>query len=85
MTKIRAKFKCDSAGISVWGKKEKDGEILHQTEFKFSPVHDPDPQSENGRFYRATPQGNIVLMATSLANDAFSPGEEYYVEFSPAT
>ena len=49
------------------------------------PVYDPDPQSENGRFYKYTPSGEIKLSVLNPdAAAAFEIGEEYYVEFTRA-
>ncbi len=47
-------------------------------------VYDPDPNSENGQFFRWTPCGNITM---GVVNDEtakqFVPGTEVYVDFTP--
>lgn len=51
----------------------------------FHPVYSADPNSENGQFFVATPNGEITLRlvrAGVLAN--FTPGEAFYVDFTPA-
>lgn len=51
-----------------------------------APVYDSNPGSENGRFYQATPWGEIVLGTVNpAAAQAFVPGAEMYVDFTPAT
>lgn len=48
------------------------------------PVYDPDPNSENGRFYRWTPGGQITLCTINpAASDQFKLGAEVYVDFHP--
>lgn len=40
---------------------------------------------ENKQFFAATPGGNITLYTVNpAALDAFKPGQEYYVDFTPA-
>ncbi|MFB9991233.1 RyR domain-containing protein [Deinococcus oregonensis] len=51
----------------------------------FHPVYSDDPNSENARFFAATPNGEITLRLVRtgvLAN--FTPGEAFYVDFTPA-
>lgn len=70
MKTVRAKFK-------VVGKSEH--EII------LRPVYDPDPNSENGQFYKYTPAGHITLTTVNQdAADAFFLDKEYYVDFIPA-
>lgn len=50
-----------------------------------SPVYDSNPESENGKFYQATPWGEIVLGTMNpAAAAAFTPGAEFFVDFTPA-
>lgn len=59
---------------------DRDGGIV-----KFHPVYSSDPTSENAQFFAATPNGEITLRLVrdgALAN--FKPGEEFYVDFTPA-
>lgn len=49
-----------------------------------SPVYDSNPDSENGRFYRATPWGQITLGTVNpAAAEQFKNGAEFYVDFTP--
>lgn len=51
-----------------------------------SPVYDSNPESENGRFYKATPWGQITLGTVNPAvAEHLKPGTEFYVDFTPAT
>jgi hypothetical protein len=46
------------------------------------PVYDSDPNSENGKFFNATPWGHITLGTMNAAAAAqFTPGAEFYVDF----
>lgn len=50
-----------------------------------SPVYDSNPDSENGRFYKATPWGQITLgTVNAAAAEQFKAGAEFYVDFTPA-
>lgn len=49
------------------------------------PVCDVNPDSENGRFYAATPAGEMKLTTVNgKAAELFVPGREYYIDFSEA-
>ena len=50
-----------------------------------NPVYDSNPESENGKFYKATPSGTIRLegLKEETAN-LFTVGQAYYVDFTPA-
>lgn len=51
----------------------------------FHPVYSDDPNSENAKFFVATPNGEITMRLVRdgvLAN--FRPGEAFYVDFTPA-
>jgi hypothetical protein len=49
------------------------------------PVYDEDPNSENGKFFRYTPAGQIDLSTINPeALKQFEVGKEYYVDFTPA-
>lgn len=46
-------------------------------------VYDADPESENGKFFKYTPFGEINLeIVNPSAAKAFEVGKEYYVDFS---
>lgn len=66
---VRAKVVCEVA----------EGQTL-----RLRPVYDPNPESENGRFFQSTPGGQIDLtVVNESAMNQFKAGEEYYVDFSP--
>lgn len=77
---VKAKFKVNS--------------IEHRTGFgpnkvvatiKLSPVYSSDPESENGKFYAATPSGNIELgTINEEASKQFILDKEYFVTFEEA-
>jgi len=68
---VRAKFKCVN--------KTDDGKIEMET------VYDPDPESENGQFFKWTPYGQLSM---GTVNDAalvqFEVSKEYYLDFTKA-
>lgn len=69
---VRAKFKVSQVS-------EEKGFVELQT------VYDPNPESENGQFFKYTPAGSIQM---SVVNEAalkqFEVDKEYYVDFTPA-
>ena len=70
---VRAKVRCD--GI--------EGNAV-----MFSTVYEPDEtkNTENARFTKATPWGQIKLgIDNPAALEQFAPGKEYYVDFTPAS
>jgi hypothetical protein len=72
---VRAKMTCS--------KKEPFGDGF---EIELYPVYSADPDSENGRFFNATPGGQVRLsIVNPSAADAFEVGKEYYVDFTPAS
>lgn len=69
---VRAKVRCESI----------DG-----NQAKFTTVYEPDAakDTENARFTKATPWGNIALgIDNPAALEQFKVGESYYVDFTPA-
>ena len=53
----------------------------------FSTVYEPDSakDTENARFTKATPWGDIRMnIDNPVALEAFEPNKEYYVDFMPA-
>jgi hypothetical protein len=51
-----------------------------------APVYDSNPESENAKFYSATPWGQITLGTMNpAAAEQFTPGAEFYVDFTPAS
>ncbi len=72
MMSVRAKVRCD--GI--------EGNAV-----RFSTVYEPDASkdTENARFTKATPWGQIQLgIDNPDAIQQFKAGESYYVDFTPA-
>jgi hypothetical protein len=51
--------------------------------YVFTVVVDTNKDSENAKFFRFTPNGQLTL---SVVNPAivFIPGREYYIDISPA-
>ena len=76
MERVRAKMRCDSKV-----ERHDGGKPIFEVEFH--PVSDAD--GENAKFYHYTP-GGVLKLATinKSAADQFSPGNEYYVDISPA-
>lgn len=75
---VRAKFKVDSIT-----RKEFPGMV--QNEIAMTPVYSGDEDSENAKFWNATPSGKIEF--TCVNEDAvkqFEVGKEYYVDFTKA-
>ena len=76
---VRAKFKVSRIERSLW----REG-VEVQT-IVLSPVYSNDPNSENAKFYQATPSGEIRLGTVNAeAAAAFDLEGEYYVDFTPA-
>lgn len=49
-----------------------------------SPPYDPDPESENGKFFEATPAIQMQLgLLNEGALEAFPEGKDVYVTFTP--
>jgi hypothetical protein len=50
-----------------------------------NPIYDPDPNSENGKFYASSPSGEIRLGTINPeAWSAFVLNQDYYIDFTPA-
>jgi hypothetical protein len=73
---VRAKFKCNELiKRTGW---EKENPFLYAA--KFSAVS--SGSEENKSFFAATPSGNIEV--STVKNDVFEVGKEYYIDFTPA-
>lgn len=47
-------------------------------------VYDPDPESDNGKWFHYTPCAEFQLGTLNpVAYDQFTPGQEFYVDFIP--
>lgn len=72
---VRAKFKCESNKV--------DG--ANGSQITLAAVYDANPNSENGKFFKYTPSGQIHLgIVNEAAAVQFVEGKEYYVDFAPA-
>lgn len=77
---VRAKFRVHLALPST----DAAGKITGYR-VELSPVYSADPESENAKFYSATPWGQITLGTLNpAAGEQFKPGQEFYVDFTPA-
>jgi hypothetical protein len=73
---VRAKFRVNNLRYDGEGKP--NGVTL-------SPVYDSNPESENGKFFSATPGGTIDLWVTRAeVAGQFALGQEFHVDFTPA-
>ena len=75
--KTRAKFVCTGVTKrkSWYGSQEPDKKFMYEAEFSVVTSGD-----ENKEFWLATPSGTIKL--TTLKDDNFECGVEYYVDFT---
>lgn len=74
---VRAKFKV----VSV----EPAGEGVQSISLQ-PVVGDNDPESENSKFWKASPGGQISLFCANIAaTEQFKPGRVFYVDFTPAS
>jgi hypothetical protein len=76
MSTGRAKFLCRSTT------KISDGSGGFTWDYSFSAVYDPNPESENGKFWKYTPTGSVSHNCVKA--DLFEPGKEYYLDFTAA-
>lgn len=76
MEKTRCKFYCQSVTKQVgWGNHKFTYSV------SFNAVHSDDENSENKKFWDATPGGTVSLQC--IYPDLFNVGKEYYVDFTP--
>lgn len=72
---VRAKFKVE---FIEQDKGDPECKTIH-----LRAVYDSDPNSENGRFFKWTPNGTVVLSTINeSAWSQFEEGKEYYVDFT---
>ena len=90
---VRCKFRCNetkqhdsSRSIRVpddspqgfhW---KNEGRVLHSV--VLTPVYSDKPDSENKRFWDATPSGKLEF--STIKDMPFEVGREYYLDISPA-
>lgn len=89
MSTTRAKFRCDSVTSLMGSKLGPDGKTwvpCIQKSVSMSPVYgNGDPSHENSKFWAASPSGKFELCVINLpAAEIFVPGQEYYLDISPA-
>lgn len=73
---IRAKFKVTRTGQVQYG----TDKIMHDVEM--SAVYSDDPDSENKKFWDATPNASFKML--SIITDFFEIGHEYYIDITDA-
>jgi hypothetical protein len=79
MPATRAKFKLNSIECMKYGPDQE------QRSFKFSPVYSNVDNSENKKFWEASPNGSLVLgVVNPEVWPLFELGEEYYLDFTKA-
>lgn len=77
---VRAKFRVDC--VQTHNYKGYEGYKILMSPVTRTP---DDPDSENTRFWTATPSGKLEIDTTNKAVLAqFTPGSEHYVDFTPA-
>jgi hypothetical protein len=76
---VRAKFYLQRVEKSMYGYAPNQQEM---TTLVLAPVYSQDPESENKKFWDATPTGEIKLGTVNLeAAKEFDLGAEYYIDF----
>lgn len=89
---VRAKFKVQSItrqSSSRYVGNDDKGRVVYEPcelqTLKLVPVYDPNPGSENHKFWAATPSGQIELSVVNAeVGNYFELDKEYYVDFSVA-
>lgn len=87
---VRAKFKVlkiesQSHMTRKAGGAANEYERVEMRTIVFQPVYSDDLESENRRFWNASPSGEIRLGTINPAAwEAFELDREYYVDFTPA-
>lgn len=77
MSTTRCKFRCESiTHLPGHDKKVKRNVVMN-------PVYSNDPNSENKKFWDASPGGKFELSYIN-ENIQFEPGGEYYIDITPA-
>jgi len=77
----RCKFRCNSVLPINPASELPSGVIVN-----LSAVTSDDAESENGKFWTATPSGQTTLWISNPEGAAvFAQGTDYYVDFTPAS
>lgn len=75
---VRCKFRCTEVTKRTHWDTKKGGYLYSA---KFAPVY--DGSEENKKFYEATPSGSLEV--GTYKQDVFAPGQEYYIDITPAS
>ena len=81
---FRAKFRVNSITSSLGTVRNDDGSFGtgEIKTIKMSPTYDSNPESENGKFWAASPGGELSLNCVNpKAVEYFELGEDYYIDF----
>ena len=79
---VRAKFICNGVEKTHRGTDAEGNSRGFLYNAKLSAVYQGAEGSENKKFWESTPAGQITL--NSILEEAFAPGAEYYIDFTPA-
>jgi hypothetical protein len=80
MSTVRAKFRVNLVTPYLGADGKSTGARVDM-----APVYDGNPESENAKFYSATPWGQITLGTVNpAAAEQFQQGDEVYVDFTKA-
>lgn len=87
---VRAKFKVNSIETIDQPKSVRQEDGSYKTEpgtmttLKMSPTFSNDPNSENKKFWDASPGGQLTLNCVNTAAvEQFKIGQEFYLDFTP--
>lgn len=75
-----------SSGPSDWNHQTPAGQPVLAERVRFQFVNGNDPDSENAKFWAASPEAQPIEMtiANPGAQGIFQPGQEYYLDFVEA-
>lgn len=83
---VKAKFKVNSIESTIGTIRNSETGVFESGELKtikMSPTYDSNPESENGKFWSASPGGQLSLNCVNpQASEYFELGQEYYLDFT---
>ena len=84
---IRCKFKCNSVTKTLSSRgKQVEGKWVTENIFLYTatltPVYSDDPESENRKFWDATPSGKFEV--GTIKEMPWNVGEDYFIDITPA-
>lgn len=83
---IRAKFRVNRINNQEYTDKETNKAVVASREVVMNPVYSHDPESENHRFWKASPSGTLSIWINNpAAYNQFEVGQEYYLDFTLAS